>query len=363
MIAAIATHRLARHLLSRSRFRIPEDVVTWMGAVQAQEYGPAKWGLGLRLSHAAADADVERAFADGRILRTHVMRPTWHFVAADDIRWLQQLTAPRVRRTLAVYNRRYELDAATLARGTAVVERALRDRHYLTRPELAARLRDAGLSFSGIRLALFLMDTELESIVCSGPRRGKQFTYALVAERAPRALTLPRDEALAALTRRYFTSHGPATIRDFVWWSGLTTADAKRGLEMNDARREEIDGHAYFSVGPSPRSGARQPLAHLLPIYDEYLVAYRDRVAVPHRAATAARANGPVRFQHAIVVGGQVAGTWRIAPVRRAVAIDAIALRRLSARERTAIGEAADRYARFIGVPMQCSIRTARATV
>src|SRR5262245_30134791 len=164
MIAAIATHRLARHLLSRSRFRIPEDVVTWMGAVQAQEYGPAKWGLGLRLSHAAADADVERAFADGRILRTHVRRPPWHFVAADDIRWLQQLTAPRVRRTLAVYNRRYELDAATLARGTAVVERALRDRHYLTRPELAARLRDAGLSFSGIRLALFLMDTELESI-------------------------------------------------------------------------------------------------------------------------------------------------------------------------------------------------------
>jgi len=316
----------------------------------------------LRLHRTAADAEIEQAFNDGRILRTHVMRPTWHFVTQADIRWLLELTAPRVHRVLSSYTRRLELDAATLVRGTAVFERALRDRHYLTRAELGERLRDAGLTLRGIRLALLTMYAELEGVICSGPRRGQQFTYALISERAPLAETLPRDEALATLTQRYFSSHGPATIRDFVWWSGLTTADAKRGLEINEARREEIDGLTYWSIGPRPRIGAKEPVALLLPIYDEYLVAYRDRAAVPHVwSAIDAGPSRPLTFQHAMVIAGQVAGTWRTKQESHAMLIDLAPARRLTAREQRAVAEAVDRYARFTSASVQWSWRTLAA--
>jgi len=351
MPASIAERRLARQLVSRTRLRRPEEVVAWLGAVQAQEYGPAKWALGLRLHRTAADADIERAFDDGRILRTHVMRPTWHFVTPTDIRWLLELTAPRVHRVIASYTRRLELDARTLVRSTTVIERALRDRHYLTRGELRDRLGDAGLPVSGVRLAMVTIYAELERVICSGPRRGRQFTYALVAERAPDAVTLPRDEALATLVARYFTSHGPATIRDFVWWSGLTTADAKRGLEITAATREEAGGQTYWSVGPQPRAGAA-PLAHLLPIYDEYLVAYRDRTAVPHVPAAAkdSGSSDPVTFRHSMIVAGQVAGTWRVRQDPESILLDLIPLRPLKRTERLALEEAAELYRRFMKV-------------
>src|SRR5262249_29207050 len=303
MSASIAQRRLARQLLLRTQLRRPDEVVGRLGAVQAQEYGPAKWALGLRLHRSTADAAIEQPSTAGHTPPPHVMRPPCLFGRAADIGGLRGLPAPRVPRLLASYTRRQELDAATLVRGTAVLERSLRDRHHLTRRELGERLRDAGLPLKGIRLALLTMYAELEGVICSGPRRGIQFTYALVPERAPQAVTLSRDEALAMLTERYFASHGPATIRDFIWWSGLTAADARRGLEINAARREEADGRTYWSIGPQPRIGTGARMALLLPIYDEYLVAYRDRAAVPHLpSAIGAGARGPATFQHAIVI-------------------------------------------------------------
>src|SRR4051794_30567103 len=188
--------RLRNQLLSRTGPRRPEDVVAWMGAVQAQEYAFAKWGVGLRLRDGTTDADVERACDAGRILRTHVMRPTWHFVTPADIGWLQKLAGAKVQRLSTPYNQRLGLDTATLVRGTAAIERALRDGHYLTRAELGERLRDARMPLDGARLAQLAMHAEAEGVICSGPRRGKQFTYALVAERAPKSSTLSRDEAL-----------------------------------------------------------------------------------------------------------------------------------------------------------------------
>ena len=357
-LATIARRRLGNQHITRAGLRRPADVIGWMGAVQAQEYAAAKWALGLRLQDGAVDADIERAFEEGRILRTHVMRPTWHFVTPRDIRWLAELTAPRVHRVLASYNRTLELDAAMLVRGTAVIERALRDRHYLTRSELGECLRQTGLTLDGVRLARLVMYGELEGVICSGPRRGKQFTYALVAERAPKALRLSRDEALAALSRQYFSSHGPATIRDFVWWSGLTTADAKRGLDMNKAGREEVGNRTYRTIDPTPHEATRDHLVHLLPIYDEYLVAYRDREAVPHGPSVIASGSGnAVNFQHALVIAGQVAGTWRMTRKPATVLIDAVPLRRLTRLERHALGEAVHRYERFLDAPAELSIR------
>jgi len=332
--------RLRNQLLTRTTLRRPEDVVTWMGAVQAQEYAFAKWGLGLRMRDGTTDAEVEDAFDRGRILRTHVMRPTWHFVTPADIGWLQRLTGPKVQRMSAPYNRRLGLDTATLLRSTAAIERALRDRNYLTRAELGARVRDAGLPLEGPQLAQVAMHAEAEGVLCSGPRRGKQFTYALVAERAPKTSPVSRDEALASLTRRYFQSHGPATVKDFVWWSGLSTADARRGLEIVKVRPQPCEGLDYWTISPKSGVADTDLRVHLLPIYDEYTVAYRDRTAVPH---------GPVTFRHALVVDGQIAGAWRTTPKSTAVVIDVTPLGPRARPSRRAQERAVERYRHFIG--------------
>ena len=355
--AAAAGRRLRNQCITGVGRRTPADVVASSGAVQAQEYEPAKWGLGLRMQDGATDAQIERAFELGEILRTHVMRPTWHFVTPDDIRWLLELTAPRVHQRMAPYDRQLELDTKTMVRGTAVIERALRNKQHLTRSELADRLRDSKLAITGMRLAHLALYAELEAAICSGPRRGKQFTYALLAERAPGARRLQRDEALFELSRRYFSSHGPATVRDFVWWSGLTTGDAKRGLEMARARREDIGGRTYWSIDLPRRGRRRDSLAHLLPIYDEYLIAYRDREVVPHGPGIVSSASGAtVTFQHAAVIAGQVAGTWRIVKTAKGVSIAVTPLRRLTERERREIASAAARYERFREVPVDLSI-------
>jgi hypothetical protein len=226
----------------------------------------------------------------------------------------------------------------------------------LTRVELAERLRRANLPLSGIRLAHAAMYAELESVICSGPRAGKHSTYALVAERAPAPRDLSGDEALAELARRFFRSHGPATIRDFVWWSGLPTADARRGIEIIRAKRHELDGVTYWTVGSGVVARAADPV-HLLPIYDEYLVAYRDRTLVPHGPAKiAARPGHSVTFQHALLIEGEVAGTWRTWRGVRRVSISVTPLRRLTARERREIEAAGARHARFLGVPVAMTI-------
>ena len=352
----IVEARLRNQYITRDGHRRPEDVVAWFGAVQAQEYEPAKWGVGLRMPGGTVNPDIEAAFEQGRILRTHVMRPTWHFVAAPDIRWMMELTGARIQRTMSHYCRRLELDTRTLARGLRIIERSLQDRQYLTRPELAGRLQRAKIAVPGNRLAMIVMHAELEAVICSGPRRGKEFTYALIAERAPRARNLTPDEALGELSRRYFRSHGPATIRDFVWWSGLTTGDAKRGLEINRATRQDFGGRTYWSLEPSSTDSTREQLVHLLPIYDEYLIAYRDREVVPHGPSVIPAGRTPVTFQHALVIAGQVAGTWRTTRGPRALSLQAALLRSLKPRERRALAETIGHYERFQGVPVKLSI-------
>ena len=360
-MAADASHRpIARQRLANQRIdgpghRTAEDVVGWFGAVQAQEYEPAKWGLGLRMRDGVRNADVQRAFDEGRILRTHVLRPTWHFVTPADIRWMLELTAPRVRLRMATYWRQMEMDAKAFSRGTAVIERALGDRRCLTRAELGEELRRARRPLAGFRLAHLAMFAELEGVICSGPRRGKQSTYALLSNRAPRAPKMDRDEALGELVKRYFQSHGPATVRDFVWWSGLTTPDATRGIQIAKAVRQEVRGRIYWTVG-SARLATREQPAHLLPIYDEYLVAYRDRDVVPHAPSLTAAYGRPVNFQHAVIVDGRVAGTWRITRTARAIAMRATTLRRLKPRERRAVADAATRFERFQGAPVVLTV-------
>src|SRR6185369_4462037 len=217
----VLSQRLHNQKLSSSELEKPVDVVRWLGAVQAQDYHAALWALALRMRN-ATHAAVEAAFNHGEIIRTHVLRPTWHFVAPEDIRWLLQLTAPCINRRCSGTYRRFGLDDAVFKRSTKVFVKALRGGKHLTRAALRAAHNQAGIPADDtVRMGHLLLRAELDGLICSGPRLGKQFTYALLEERVPPGKTLTREEALAELTRRYFSSHGPATLQDFVWWSGL----------------------------------------------------------------------------------------------------------------------------------------------
>jgi hypothetical protein len=278
----IARQRLRNQLITDTTLKIPGDVVTWLGAVQAQDYAGAKWALGLRLQGATEDA-IEQAFTEGGILRTHLMRPTWHFVTPADIRWLLSLKAPRVHAVNASMYRKLELDSAIFERSNAALAKALQGGQHLTRDELRGVLQKAGIKTDAeFRMGYLMMRAELDGIVCSGPRRGKQFTYALLDERAPDAKTLESEEALAELTRHFFSSRGPATVQDFAKWSGLTVADARRGLETVKAqfRHEAVGGQTYWFSSSKQAVKDESPTAHLLSIYDEYISGYKDRSAI-----------------------------------------------------------------------------------
>lgn len=343
----IPHHRLHNQHISHPAFDKPGDEVRRLGAVQSQDYAAAKWALGLRLQNADDDL-VEQAFTDGAILRTHVMRPTWHFVAPEDIRWLLALTAPRVNAASAYQYRKLELDQKLFQRSNAVLAKALRDGNYLTRDELRQRLAQAGISTDDLlRSTYIVMHAELDGIICSGPRRGKQFTYALLEERAPRAGELPRDEALAELAGRFFTSHGPATVHDFAKWSGLTIADATGGLEEVKSRLEHelIDGHTYWFAPSASIARAPSPTAYLLPSYDEYTIGYRNHDAVFNSTQFES-----LIYNYTIVIDGQVVGTWRRTLKKDAVMIELNFFTPPTKAQKLAVAAAADRYGKFLGL-------------
>ncbi|MFO7324027.1 MAG: winged helix DNA-binding domain-containing protein [Chloroflexota bacterium] len=346
---AIAYQRLQNQQLMMKSCDSPEDVVRWLGAVQAQEFPFALWGLALRLN-GFNEAAVEQVFADGRILRTHVMRPTWHFVLAEDIRWMQELTAPRVHRQNGTMYRRLEVDDGVYARSRDAIVRALEGGRSLTRNEISEVLAQVGIEAKGQRLAYIMFRVELDLVVCSGPRRGKQFTYMLVDERAPHPRRLERDEALAELVRRYFTSHGPAQIKDFTWWSGLTVADAKAGLAMLKDQIAEtvIDGKHYYHAASMPPVTDMPPIALLLPPFDEYTIAYKDH-SVELDPANLEPAK-TLLYGGAMVLNGEVVGYWHRTLKKDAVEIRFVPFRPLSDAERDALASAAGRYAEFLGL-------------
>jgi DNA glycosylase AlkZ-like len=351
----IAFQRLNQQGLLHRKFERPEEVVGWLGAVQAQDYAAAKWAVAQR-TPSLSDAALDQAFASGAILRTHVMRPTWHFVTPADIRWLLALTAPRVNATSAYYYRRLELDEAVFARSIAILEKTLQGGQYRTRAELGAALQQADIDTRDLlRLSYIVGRAELDAVLCSGPRRGKQFTYALLDERAPHARVLDRDEALAELTRRYYTGHGPATIQDFVWWSGITVADAKAGLALAASHliQEVIDEQPYWYAEPKPVAAAPSPVVHLLPNYDEYIIGYKDRSAAFDQHDT--KMENPrdsIVFNHTILIDGRVAGTWKRSFSKGQVTLEASPFASLSTAEEDALAEAVRRYSEFHGVPV-----------
>jgi Winged helix DNA-binding domain len=348
---ALLVQRLRNQRLCGSTLNTPAAVVEWLGAVQAQDYAGACWAVGQRAPLLTAGA-VHQAVDEGSILRTHVLRPTWHFVAPADIRWMLALTAPRVKALCAFYHRQAGLDARTFAKSQVVIVRALEGGRSMTRAEIAAVLARAGITATGTALGHITAQAELDAVVCSGPRRGKQQTYALLDERAPHPPVLTREEALARLTRRYFQSHGPALLADFVWWSGLTVKDARAGIATAAPAllRLPLDGLEYWHTGDLPPLSRQTPAACLLPNYDEYVVAYRERGLMIDQGSDVVPTPAEI-LANVMVIGGRAAGTWKRTLASNHASIEIRPFRALTPAEQRLLARAAERYGRFLGIP------------
>jgi hypothetical protein len=299
--------------------------------MQAQEFVPAKWAIAQRV--AGTESAVDSAYAAGDILRTHVLRPTWHFVAAQDVSWLLALTGPRVHQLNAYYYRKFGLTDDVVAASQTVFRAT--DAH-LTRVELAGRLASAGIEASGLRLGYLLMRAELDQVLISGVPRGKQQTYARYEERVPAGPTLDRDAALAELTRRYLATRGPATVKDLATWASLTVADANRGIAMqDDAVREVHDGRTYWSPTDAVPA-ATGPAIELIQGYDEYVMSYgesKDLMAGP-----------APKYLHTILLAGKAVGTWK--QDRKSVVTDVG--RPLTSGDQAALAAAVARFDTFL---------------
>lgn len=347
----LPTRRLAAQRIAR-RARDPAEAVAWLGAVQAQDYLASLWAVGLRTRGATAST-VERAIATGAIVRTHVFRGTLQYVARDDVRWMLGLVAGRVLAGMASRYQQLGLDERTLRRAEAVLANATRGGAQPTRAELAAALQRAGIATDGQRLIHIIARAELDGVLCSGARRGKQSTFAAFDERVPPAAARSTSSALGELARRFFCSRGPATLRDFTWWSGLPVRDARTAIAAvaGELRSEVVDGMEYWSSDDA-RARPAAFVAQLLPAFDEYLIGYADRDAVLRTEHVRAVNSGGGLLSPCVVIDGHVAGVWRRTLGRGGVSIELVLFGPVSRRARTAISDAAERYAAFVAAPL-----------
>lgn len=338
----------AHRLLGRP-FATPAAAVAHLGAVQAQDYLYSLWALGLRVA-GATEASVEQAIADRQFVRTWPFRGTIHYVTAADARWMVKLTAERTLRGAARRLHQLELDDDTFARSRRVIIETLQANGQVARPALLKTLDAAGVSTAGQRGYHILWYHAHEGLICIGPRQGRQQTFVLVDEWLPPAKELSRDEALAELARRYFTGHGPAQLKDFIWWSSLTAAEARAGLEAvkSQLAQETIGGKGYWYDPVQPAGDVQSPLAHLLPFLDEYVIAYRDRDAILHPAYHALVDSGNVIFHAPLLIDGRVEGIWKRTLKKDRVFVEITSFRPLRSAERDALVAAVDRFGAFV---------------
>lgn len=344
---AIINQRLLNQQIAATSVKTPHELVSWLGPMQSQDFGMAKWAIGLRLP-GLRDVDVEDAFNKGAILRTHMMRPTWHFVTPEDIGWIQKLTAHRVHAASASMYRKTGMNSKMFARCNDLLAKILQGNNYLTRDEIKTELQKIKLKPDNLQMVYLLMNAELECLICSGPRKGRQFTYALLEERAPVTGPRDREEALAKFTERYFASRGPATLQDFAWWSGFTIKEAREGVAMlsGDFAEETVDGKAYIFQPGKAILPARAQTTFLLPDFDEYGISYKDRsVMSGSKTAALDKRGGNVIFNHVVVVDGMIAGTWQR---MKNNAVEVMPFSPLSKAKQQALRAAVKKYEAFI---------------
>nr|WP_319373374.1 winged helix DNA-binding domain-containing protein [uncultured Methanobacterium sp.] len=342
----IALERLHNQQLTSTKFKKPVELISWMGAIQGQDYPGAKWAVGLRLPE-STDVIVAKAIEDKAIFRTWLMRGTLHLVAAEDIHWMLTLMAPRIIKSNTRRYRELGLDDKTLKQSNYVLKHALEGGNELNRKELLVNVQENGISTEGQRAPYMLQRASLDGIICQcGVERNNPLYMSM--DSVPKT-DLTREEALAELARRYFKSRGPATLKDFIWWSGLLAADARTGLTSvkSDLTEETVDGKTYWYYKATQQNVTT--MAHLLPTYDEYLFGYQDRSASMNK--TSKRKLQDV-FRSTIAVNGQIVGTWKRTFKKDAVLMECNPFRKLTKAENDALTQAVLRYGEFMGLPV-----------
>jgi hypothetical protein len=352
--AEIARRRLAGQRIAGGPPAAPHEVVSHLVAMQAQDYPGAVWSVALRVP-GATQADIERAIAERKIVRTWPMRGTLHFVAAPDVRWLLALLAPRVVASAAPRHRALGLDDGVFARSRKLLIGALRGGNRLTRNEAYEVLERGRIRTSDMHGYVIVWRLAHDGVICFGPHEGKEPTLVLLEEWVPASSAKDRGDALGELARRYFTGHGPATLRDFAWWSALKMGDARAGLEAAAPHlaREDAGGAEYWGPREKTRPPAAGSTAQLLPGFDQFLLGYQDRDAsLDPRHAKRVIPGGNAVFMPTMLLDGRVVGTWKRKNLKKSVAIATSPFSPLKEPAARAFARAAERFGQFLGVPV-----------
>jgi hypothetical protein len=348
----IIQHRLVNQRIAQTTFSNPEQVVSHLCAMQSQDWSMAKWAVGLRLP-GSSESDVEKAFNDGRILRTHVLRPTWHFVTPKDIRWLLQISAPRVHTLNGMYYRKFELTDSVLKKSLDIMRKELEGDNFKTREQLNDKFSKAKIEADRLRLAYIMMHAELEGHICSGPRDGKQFTYALMDDRAPKGKAISHEKAVLKLASIYFATRGPATAADFAWWSGLKMTDIKKAIEFLDTSFAQFNfnGNTYIYQPRELPAWKGMTDTFLVPDYDEYGIGFKDRRVYNHPKWKPKVVLPGQEYYHAITVDGYHGGAWTKAIKKDKPVVTIKPFPQLPKKYDGALAKALKRYYAFFGAP------------
>jgi len=327
----------------------PEEIVNWMGALQAQDFNMAKWAIGLRLKN-SNEQKIHAAIDSAEIIRTHVLRPTWHFISADDIYWMLNLTASRILSSMKGRNKELELSSNVFKKANKIIEKILIGNKNLTRKELVNEISKAKIQTDNNRASHILLNAELEGLICSGKMKEKQTTYALLNERVEKPKPIKKEEALHKLATKYFQSHFPATLQDFCWWSGLSFSDAKQALESikDQFIYEKLNEQEYWLPNSFALLKNTADSAFLLPAFDEFLISYKDRSAtILHEHQSKAFSNNGI-FWPTIVINGQVKGLWKREIKKDTVVIERDLFDKKNYKDKELIKEAAKRFGSFL---------------
>jgi hypothetical protein len=347
----IPHHRLYNQRIVQEKSELPSQVVAWFGAMQAQDYASVKWAIGLRCCR-ATDAIIEQAIVKKTIVRTWLMRGTLQIVAASDVHWMLELLAPRIIANSARRYQQLELDDTTFVHSYETLTKELQGGKQLTRAEIMLGLEQAGIYTTDQRGYHILRRAGLEELICFGPIQDKQETFVLLDEWVPHSKNMKRDEALAELAGRYFGSHGPATLQDFIWWSGLKVADARTGLEIAKTRlhQETIQGQTYWLPQNNSILKNPSPTVYLLPAYDEYFLGYKARNAVLDTKYDKQAVSSNGVFRPMVVIDGQIVGIWKRTYEKGSVIITPSPFKSLTKAENQALLAAANQYGAFLGL-------------
>ena len=305
--------RLLNQQLVAPQFNDPAEVVAHLGAMQAQEYRLMRWAVAMRTKKPSAKA-FKKAFDDGRIIRLHLMRGTWQMVSAEDYWPMLELCATKAASVIKGWmsSNKISIPDEELKRIREILAQTASDKRSVTKEDFVQALAEKDICMDDHRLSYHIRMAELSGTLCSGDLLPMKASYALTASKIKPKVKIDRDEALMRFTWKYFQSRQPATLEDFVWWSGLNISDCRKGIELlgNTLHIERWKGRDFYFTDDCRTRGFRKDKFLLIPPYDEYLIGYKSRdIVLPpehrHRAH-----NNSGNFQPIIAHDGIVCGNW-----------------------------------------------------